>query len=128
MHVRGVHLGSFYNVNQPDANPAFYNAALILCTIHGAMRDTRICTARLSRRDCFPGTVFGVIPNIRTFPFGVDFEADSKWDSQWDGLLVNFNKRLTHHVGWGLSYTLSKGIDDGPNPSFVLIPQDYLLL
>jgi hypothetical protein len=39
-------------------------------------------------------------------------------------LLVNFNKRLTHHVGWGLSYTWSKGIDDGPNPSFVLIPQD----
>ena len=24
MHVRGVHLGSFYNVNQPDAN-TFYN-------------------------------------------------------------------------------------------------------
>jgi hypothetical protein len=56
--------------------------------------------------------------------FGVDFEADSKWDSQWDGLLINFNKRVTHHVGWGISYTWSKGIDNGPNPSFVLIPQD----
>ena len=56
--------------------------------------------------------------------FAVDFEADSKWDSQWDGLLVTFNKRMTKHVGWGLSYTWSKGIDNGPNPSFVLIPQD----
>src|SRR5262249_48971864 len=60
--------------------------------------------------------------------FGVDFEADSKWDSQWDGLLVNFNKRMTHHVAWGLSYTWSKGIDNGPNPSFVLIPQDSCCL
>jgi hypothetical protein len=54
----------------------------------------------------------------------VYFEADSKWDSQWDGLLVNFNKRLTHHFGYEVSYTWSKGIDNGPNPSFVLIPQD----
>jgi hypothetical protein len=29
-----------------------------------------------------------------------------------------------HHVGFGLSYTWSKTLDDGPNPSFVLIPQD----
>jgi hypothetical protein len=56
--------------------------------------------------------------------FAVDFEADSKWDSQWDGLLVTFNRRMTNHIGWGLSYTWSKGIDNGPNPSFVLIPQD----
>src|SRR5437016_11989235 len=27
MHVRGVHLGSFYNVNQPDANPFYTNGA-----------------------------------------------------------------------------------------------------
>ena len=74
--------------------------------------------------DCLPGSGFGVVPGIRTPPFGVDFEADSKWDSQWDGLLVNFNKRMSHHVGFGLSYTWSKGIDNGPNPSFVLIPQD----
>ena len=60
--------------------------------------------------------------------FAVDFEADSKWDSQWDGLLVTFNKRMTKHVGWGASYTWSKGIDNGPNPSFVLIPQDSTLL
>ena len=34
------------------------------------------------------------------------------------------NRRLKKHVGFGVSYTLSKGIDNGPNPSFVLIPQD----
>ena len=131
MHVRGVHLGSFYNVNQPDANP-FYNtgAEAASHTVHDSRGDAGpknyYCgtTGATNPTDCLPGTLFGVIPNIRTFPFGVDFEADSKWDSQWDGLLVDFNKRLTHHIGWGLSYTWSKGIDNGPNPSFVLIPQD----
>jgi hypothetical protein len=38
--------------------------------------------------------------------------------------LVNVNKRLTRNFSYGLSYTWSKSIDDGPNPSFVLIPQD----
>lgn len=131
MHVRGVHLGSFYNVNQPPANP-FYNtgaeaASHTLHDSHGnAGPKDYYCgtTGPTNPTDCLPGTLFGVIPNIRTFPYGVDFEADSKWDSQWDGLLVNFNKRLTNHIGWGMSYTWSKGIDDGPNPSFVLIPQN----
>ncbi len=132
MHVRGVHLGSFYNVNQPDAN-AFYNtgAEAASHTVHDSRGDAGpknyyCATTNLvtNPTDCLPGTLFGVIPSIRTFPFGVDFEADSKWDSQWDGLLVNFNRRLTHHIGWGVSYTWSKGIDNGPNPSFVLIPQD----
>jgi hypothetical protein len=31
---------------------------------------------------------------------------------------------MSHHFSAGVSYTWSKGIDDGPNPSFVLIPQD----
>src|SRR5215475_12502539 len=31
---------------------------------------------------------------------------------------------MSHHFSTGVSYTWSKGIDDGPNPSFVLIPQD----
>ena len=131
MHVRGVHLGSFYNVNQPDAN-TFYNTGTEAAshTVHdshgNAGPKNYYCgtTGPTNPTDCLPGTLFGVIPNIRTFPFGVDFEADSKWDSQWDGLLVDFNKRLTNHIGWGLSYTFSKGIDNGPNPSFVLIPQD----
>src|SRR5438132_13257053 len=70
------------------------------------------------------GTKLTVPASIRIFPFAVDFEADSKWDSQWDGLLVNLNRRMSHHVGFGISYTYSKGIDNGPNPSFVLIPQD----
>jgi len=131
MHVRGIHLGSFYNVNQPNPN-TFYNtgAEAATHTVHDsegrAGQKNYYCdtTGPTNPTDCLPGTLFGVIPSIRTFPFGVDFEADSKWDSQWDGLLVDFNKRSTHHWGWGLSYTWSKGIDNGPNPSFVLIPQD----
>ncbi|MGH9578613.1 MAG: hypothetical protein ACRD3R_14330, partial [Terriglobales bacterium] len=39
-------------------------------------------------------------------------------------LLVNFTKRPTGHFGFGASYTWSKSIDNGPNPSFVLIPND----
>jgi hypothetical protein len=132
LHVRGIHLGSFYNVNQPDANP-FYTtgteaAAHTVHDSHGnaGLKNYYCATTSFpnNQTDCLPGTMFGVLPSIRTFPFGVDFEADSKWDSQWDGLLVNFNKRVSHHIGWGLSYTWSKGIDNGPNPSFVLIPQD----
>ncbi|HEY7099827.1 MAG TPA: TonB-dependent receptor [Terriglobales bacterium] len=131
MHVRGIHLGSFYNVNQPDAN-TFYNTGTEAAThiVHnsqgGAGVKNYYCAdpGPTNPTDCLPGTAFGVLPNIRTFPFAVDFEADSKWDSVWDGLLVNLNKRTTHHIGFGVSYTWSKGIDNGPNPSFVLIPQD----
>src|SRR5213075_1162587 len=70
----------------------------------------------------FPGTLAGQLNPPKQI--AVYFEADSKWDSVFDGLLVNFNKRLSHHFDLGLDYTFSKGIDNGPNPSFVLIPQD----
>jgi hypothetical protein len=125
MHVRGIHLGSFYNVNQPDPNPAFNNAAHVMHDSSGdAGQKNLYCVPIPGLSDCLPGVGFGIVPNIRTFPFGVDFEADSKWDSQWDGLLIDFNKRMSNHIAFGLSYTWSKGIDNGPNPSFVLIPQD----
>jgi hypothetical protein len=131
MHVRGIHLGSFYNVNQPDANNFFTTgseaASHVSHTSTGqAGFKNYYCASPgpTNPTDCLPGTLFGVLPNIRTFPFAVDFEADSKWDSQWDGLLIDFNKRMSNHIAFGLSYTWSKGIDNGPNPSFVLIPQD----
>jgi len=123
MHVRGVHLGSFWNVNQPDQNgcPAIvHNSSGGV----GIKNDYHVVPVP---GDCatvlpFPDTRAAHIPGAP--PIAVYFEADSKWDSVWDGLLVNFNKRATQHVGFGLSYTWSKGIDNGPNPSFVLIPQD----
>ncbi len=124
LHVRGVHLGSFYNVNQPDANPAFADAAHLVHDSQGRVGSKNYYCPAFPNSDCLPGVGFGIVPGIKNPPFGVDFEADSRWDSQWDGLLINFNKRTSHHVGFGLSYTWSKGIDDGPNPSFVLIPQD----
>ena len=64
------------------------------------------------------------IPGTRLPNVAVYFEATSRWDSIFDGLLVNLNKRMAHHFSYGISYTWSKTIDDGPNPSFVLIPQD----
>src|SRR6266404_2209976 len=112
LHVRGVHLGSFFNVNQPD--------------------PTQVVTEHDSRGRTGPKNEYcGVSlipcpfnPGVRTFPIAIYFEATSRWDSQYDGLLINVNKRLSHNFSYGISYTWSKSIDNGPNPSFVLIPQD----
>ncbi len=113
LHVRGVHLGSFFNVNQPDPNTTL--GPQMLHDSQGRVGPKNIyCTALPCPFN----------PGVRTFPIAVYFEATSRWDSQYDGLLVNVNKRLTRNFSYGLSYTWSKTIDDGPNPSFVLIPQD----
>src|SRR5260370_19269799 len=116
LHIRGVHLGSFYNVNQPDPTAQV--------TVHDSQG-----------RSGLKNTYFVVNPNnVCQSPVGspgtrqcnhaVYFEATSRWDSIYDGLLISVNKHLTHHFSYGVSYTWSKSIDDGPNPSFVLIPQD----
>jgi len=112
LHVRGVHLGSFFNVNQPDPTQ--------VVTLHDSL-------GRSGPKNEYCGvgpTPCPFNPGVRTFPIAVYFEATSRWDSQYDGLLINLNKRLTRNFSYGLSYTWSKSIDDGPNPSFVLIPQD----
>jgi hypothetical protein len=99
LRTHGVHLGSFYNINQlPNG---------FSCGLH----DSR---GRTGCKEQFA-------PASANFVF---FEADSRWYSEFDGLLVNLNKRVTHHIGYGVSYTWSKSLDDGPNPSFVLIPQN----
>jgi hypothetical protein len=112
LHIRGVHLGSFFNVNQPDPTQ--------VVTLHDSQ-------ARTGPKNEYCGV--GPIPcpfnpGVRTFPIAIYFEATSRWDSQYDGLLINVNKRLAHNFSYGVSYTWAKSIDDGPNPSFVLIPQD----
>lgn len=113
LRSKGIHLGSFFNVNQPNPSGQV--------TVHtsGGQSGTK------NTYFAAPG-----IPGSRSagpgFPvlYAVYFEAASRWNSSWNGLLVNFNKRMSHHFSGGISYTWSKGIDDGPNPSFVLIPQD----
>lgn len=101
LRTHGVHLGSFYNINQAPSpgGPA--------CDLHDSRGNT--------------GCKSQFVPASANFVF---FEADSRWYSEFDGLLINLNKRMTHHFGYGVSYTWSKSLDDGPNPSFVLIPQD----
>jgi outer membrane receptor protein involved in Fe transport len=112
LHVRGVHLGSFFNVNQPDPTQ--------VVTLH----DSRGRTGPKNEY-CGVGPIpCPFNPGVRTFPIAIYFEATSRWDSQYDGLLINVNKRLSHNFSYGISYTWSKSIDNGPNPSFVLIPQD----
>ena len=115
LHIRGVHLGSFFNVNQPDPNTTFTTAER---TFHDSQGRSGLKNLYCSALPC------PFHPGVRTFPIAVYFEATSRWDSQYDGLLINLNKRLTHNFSYGVSYTWSKSIDDGPNPSFVLIPQD----
>ena len=113
LRSKGVHLGSFFNVNQPDPSGQV--------TVHNSQGQSGLKNTYFAA----PG-----IPGSRSaapgFPvlYAVYFEAASRWNSEWNGLLVNFNKRMSHHFSGGISYTWSKGIDDGPNPSFVLIPQD----
>jgi hypothetical protein len=114
LHVRGVHLGSFFNVNQPDVQQTV--------TVHDSQGRTGIKNEYCPPTNPPSPCVFG--PGVRTFPIAIYFEATSRWDSQYDGLLINVNKRLSHNFSYGISYTWAKSIDDGPNPSFVLIPQD----
>jgi hypothetical protein len=64
------------------------------------------------------------VPGFRDPAYSVFFEAKSGWDSVYDGLLVSMNKRMTNNFSFAISYTWSHSIDNGPNPSFVLIPQD----
>jgi hypothetical protein len=112
LHIRGVHLGSFFNVNQPDPQQ--------VVTLHDSQGRTGP-----KNEYCAAGPIpCPFNPGVRTFPIAIYFEATSRWDSVYDGLLLNVNRRLAHNFAFGLSYTLSKTIDDGPNPSFVLIPQD----
>ncbi len=113
LRSKGVHLGSFFNVNQPDPTAQV--------TVHNSQGQSGLKNTYFAA----PG-----IPGSRSagpgFPtlYAVYFEAASRWNSEWNGLLVDYNKRMSHHFSGGISYTWSKGIDDGPNPSFVLIPQD----
>jgi hypothetical protein len=99
LRTHGVHLGSFFNINQSPTG--------VCDPVHDSHGNA----------GCKPQFQ----PASANFVF---FEADSRWYSEFDGLLINLNKRMTHHFAYGVSYTWSKALDDGPNPSFVLIPQD----
>jgi hypothetical protein len=129
LHVHGVHLGSFFNVNQP-----LPSGQVLVRTSGGATGFKNVYFANWSAAcgqfQCSsyppPPSAGGPVlfPGTADPRFGVYFEADGRWNSVYDGLLLNVQKRLAHHYAYGISYTFAKSIDDGPNPSFVLIPQD----
>ena len=133
LRVKGVHLGSFYNVNQPNPQGQVF--------VHSSSGGTGCKNYYFAMPNLATGTAcghtysnpfFDGIPgtacelNGITCPenYAVYFEATSRWNSNWNGLLVNVNKRFSNHFSVEGSYTYSHSIDDGPNPSFVLIPQD----
>ena len=126
MHVRGVHLGSFFNVNQPlpSGQVATFDS-------QGQEGCKNVYFASIAAfptggpcGHLYPASLAGINPGVADPQYAIYFEAASRWDSQFDGLLINVNKRLTHYFSYGISYTWSHTIDDGPNPSFVLVPQD----
>jgi len=112
MHVRGVHLGSFYNVNQPPGTPS----SLPMYDSQGRSGSKMLYCSFQPACPYTPGMADG--------RWGIYFEANSLWDSTYDGFLLSVNKRLSHNFAYGIGYTLGKSLDDGPNPSFVLVPQD----
>ena len=137
MHVRGVHLGSFYNVNQPDPSGTvlvhdakgnsgcknvYFDFASNLNP--GGPVTPPNCSAYPSQMVIPDVPHINGVPGFRDPQYSVFFEATSRWDSVYDGLLVTLNKRMSHNFAYNLSYTWSHSIDNGPNPSFVLIPQD----
>jgi len=133
VHLRGVHLGSFYNVNQPDPSGTFQvydSKGQASCKdMYWNFDAIGITTAPTCTpypaQMVIPGVPHvNAIPGFRDDQYSVFFEARSGWDSVYDGLLVNMNKRMTHNFSFNISYSWSHSIDDGPNPSFVLIPQD----
>ena len=137
MHLRGVHLGSFYNVNQPDPSGTVQvhdaNGGTACKNVYFDFASPLNPGGPVTPPNCSPYPSQMVIPNVphingvpgfRDPQYSVFFEATSRWDSVYDGLLVTFNKRMSHNFSYNLSYTWSHSIDNGPNPSFVLIPQD----
>jgi hypothetical protein len=127
LHVKGVHLGSFFNVNQPDPS-----GQVLVHSSGGATGYKNVYYANWLQNcgtfqcDSYGGLlpVGGLFPGERDPTYAVYFEADGRWNSEFDGLLLQVTKHFGHNVSYGLSYTFAKTLDDGPNPSFVLIPQD----
>jgi hypothetical protein len=142
IHLRGVHLGSFYNVNQPDPSGTvqFYNSKgqascknMYFDFIDSGIPANQVPDCVHGNNVSFPASMVipGVphvngIPGFRDPAYSVFFEAKSGWDSVYDGLLISMNKRMSNNFSFNISYTWSHSIDNGPNPSFVLIPQDSL--
>src|ERR1700675_1894278 len=145
IHLRGVHLGSFYNVNQPDPNGTVqvYNSkGQAGCkNVYFDFANPQNPGGPITPPNCANGDMYplqmvisapGGVPHVSGVPgfrdpaYSVFFEAKSGWDSVYDGLLISMNKRMTNNFSFNISYTWSHSIDNGPNPSFVLIPQDSL--
>src|SRR5262249_53928182 len=84
----GVHVGSSLNIKQPAPRGRI--------VVHDSKGDVGfknpfwLPSPPAPAPDTIPGAAN---PNFFNF-----FEADSRWYSEFDGLLINLNKRVTHHV------------------------------
>jgi len=118
MHVRGVHLGSFYNVNQPDPSGTVLvhdSSGQNICKdVYFDFSSPLNSPGPLPPTNCTPYPAQMVIPGVphingvpgfRDPQYSVFFEATSRWDSVYDGLLVHMSKRLSHNFSYAISYT-----------------------
>ncbi|MBZ5539864.1 MAG: TonB-dependent receptor [Acidobacteriia bacterium] len=128
LHVRGVHLGNFYNVNQPDpsgqvlvhdskGNAGYKNMYFVnWMQACGSFQCPGYSAPPPVGPPLFPGE--------RNPVYAIYFEYNSRFDSQYDALLLNVQKRTAKYLSYGFSYTYSKTIDDDANPTFAAFPQD----
>src|SRR5262249_39288484 len=86
LRSKGVALCGFYNVKQPNAS-----GQVMVHKLNGesGLKNTYFAAPGIAgSRSAAPG--FPVL-------YAVYFEAASRWNSEWNGLLVTFNKRMSHH-------------------------------
>ena len=128
LHVRGVHLGNFYNVNQPDPS----GQVLVHDGVGGVAYKNvyyanwiQACGSfQCSGYPAPPPVGPPLFPGERDPAYAIFFEYASRFDSQFDGLLVNVQRRAGKLFSYGVSYTYSKTIDNDANPTFAAFPQD----
>jgi outer membrane receptor protein involved in Fe transport len=128
LHVRGIHLGNFYNVNQPDPS-----GQVLVHDAKGNAGFKNVFFANwLQACGSFqcpgypapPPAGPALFPGERNPAYAIFFQYSSAFDSQFDGLLINGQKRAGKYLTFGFSYTFSKTIDDDVNPTFAAFPQD----
>ena len=118
LHVRGVHLGSFYNVNQPPQN----GCPATLTQLARRRRIKNLTITWLRFRETALRFFHSREPRSRTSPSISKLTRSGIRNGT--GCLSTSTSGQATTSDMGISYTWSKGIDNGPNPSFVLIPQD----
>ncbi len=125
LHVRGIHLGNFYNLNQPDpSGQVLVHNSAGQSAYKNVYYANWLAACGTFQCSGYPSPAIPLFPGTRDPTYAIFFEYASHFDSQFDGLLVNMQKRGGKYLSYGFSYTYSKTIDNDANPTFAAFPQD----